>query len=39
MFANNEKVQGVNTAEIFARMLGELPWANLGATFRLTPPS
>jgi len=39
MFANNEKVQGVNTAEIFARMLGELPWANFRGYIQANAPS
>ena len=38
MFANNEKVQGVNTAEIFARMLGELPWANFRGYIQTNAP-
>ncbi|MFA6929426.1 MAG: hypothetical protein WCT05_03800 [Lentisphaeria bacterium] len=38
MFANNEKVQGVNTAEIFARMLGELPWANFRGYIQANAP-
>ena len=29
MFANPEKAQGANPAEVFTRMLGELSWANL----------
>ncbi len=29
MSANKEKLQGVNTSEVFARMLSELPWARL----------
>lgn len=29
MLANNETVQGVNRAEVFSRMLEELPWAGL----------
>lgn len=38
MFANNEKIQGVNTAEIFARMLGELPWANFRGYIQANAP-
>lgn len=38
MFDNNEKIQGVNTAEIFARMLGELPWANFRGYIQANAP-
>ncbi len=38
MFANNEKVQGVNIAEVFARMLGELPWANFRVYIQANAP-
>lgn len=29
MLGNNEKIQGVNLADVFVKMLGELPWSNL----------
>jgi DNA repair exonuclease SbcCD ATPase subunit len=29
MLVNESKLQGVNTKELFARMLGEVPWASL----------
>ena len=38
MFANNEKGQGVNTAEVFAKMLGELPWANFRSCIQANAP-
>ena len=38
MFANNEKGQGVNRAEVFAKMLGELPWANFRCCIQANAP-
>ncbi len=29
MLGNNEKIQGVNLADVFGRMLGEIPWTSL----------
>ncbi|NLF93267.1 MAG: hypothetical protein GX564_05210, partial [Oligosphaeraceae bacterium] len=38
MLGNNEKIQGINPGEVFARMLGELPWARLKAYVQANAP-
>jgi len=38
MLGNNEKIQGINPGEVFARMLGELPWASLKAYVQANAP-
>lgn len=38
MLGNNEKIQGISPAEVFARMLGELPWASLKAYVQANAP-
>ncbi len=38
MLGNNEKIQGIKPAELFARMLDELPWASLKAYVQANAP-
>ena len=38
MLGNNEKIQGVNLAEVFAGMLGELPWSSLRNYVQVNAP-
>ena len=38
MLGNNEKIQGINPGEVFAKMLGELPWASLKTYVQANAP-
>jgi len=38
MLGNNEKIQGIDLAEVFTKMLSELPWASLKAYVQANAP-